>query len=70
MAMPDEAAYARNWWRILLLDGLIGAAAVAVGLWRGGPLVVLALIGAVYDAAVARRFFKWRRLRRERDQPR
>lgn len=70
MAMPDEVAYAPNWWRILLVDALIGVAAVAVGLWRGGPLAVLALIGAVYDAAVARRFFKWRRLRQERDRGR
>jgi hypothetical protein len=65
MAMPDEAAYARNWWRILLTDALLGAAAVAVGVWRGGALLVLSLIGLVYIGLVGRRALKWRRLRRE-----
>jgi hypothetical protein len=65
MQVPDNAAYARNWWRILLTDGLLGLAAVAIGLWRGGLLLVLALAGAVYVGAVVRRFLRWRRLRGE-----
>ena len=63
MTVPNEAALASNWWRILLVDALLGVAAVAVGLWRGGLLLVLAGAGAVYVAAVARRFLQWRRLR-------
>jgi hypothetical protein len=65
MPVPDEAAYARNWWRILATDALLGAAAVAIGLWRGGPLLALTAIGLVYLALVGRRALKWRRLRRE-----
>jgi len=66
MQMPDEAAYARNWWRILLTDAALGVAAVAVGVWRGGAMLVVALVGLVYIGAVGRRALKWRRLRQER----
>ena len=64
----DEAAYAVNWRRILLVDLLIGVAAGAVGiaLVVTGTVFVGALLGAlgaVYVVLVGRRFRRWRRLR-------
>ena len=69
MPARDEAAYARNWWSILLVDAGLGIAAAAFGLWRlvagsvllGGALVAT---GVVYVALVGRRFLRWRTLRR------
>lgn len=67
--MPsDEAAYARNWWSILLIDAGIGASAAVFGFWRwtagsqllGGALVVA---GLIYVLIVGRRFLRWRQLR-------
>lgn len=66
MAVPDEAAYAVNWKRILLVDALLGLAAVGVGVRQGGFWLALSAAGVVYIAAVFRRFLRWRRLRRER----
>jgi hypothetical protein len=65
--VPDEAAYAPNWWRILLIDALIGVGIAVVG-------VVLALawtpvawalvpLGAYYEYLVIKRILRWRRLR-------
>ena len=66
--MPDEAAYAVNWWRVLAVDLLLGLAALAggVALVASGRAVVGATLGAlggVYVVLVARRFRRWRRLR-------
>ena len=66
MTVPDDAAYASNWLRILGFDFVLGLVAIAIGLGKGGGFVVLAVAGVVYDVAVARRFLRWRRLRRER----
>jgi hypothetical protein len=64
--VSDAAAYAPNWWRILLTDAALGLVAVVAGLARGGGFRVLSVVGAVYVAAVARRFVRWRRLRASR----
>jgi hypothetical protein len=64
--VPEQAAYASNWWRVLLVDALLGVAAAAVGLWRGGAFLVLAALGAAYVVAIAVRALRWRRLRRAR----
>lgn len=66
MAVPDDAAYASNWKRILLTDVGIGLAAVLIGVWRGGAFLVVSAAGVVYVAAVGRRALRWRRLRQER----
>jgi hypothetical protein len=66
--VPDDAAYAPNWWRILLIDAGIGVVIVVVG-------VVLALawspvawalvpLGVFYEYQVIKRVFRWRALRR------
>lgn len=64
--MPDDAAYASNWLRILGFDAALGLVAVAVGVGKGGAYLLLAAAGVVYDVFVARRFLRWRRLRRDR----
>jgi hypothetical protein len=69
MAMPDDAAYAPNWWRILLTDVALGVVAVLVGLNRSGGFLVLVPVGVAYIGFVVRRFFRWRRLRRDREAP-
>lgn len=66
MAVPDEAAYAANWKRILLTDALLGVGAVLIGVWRGGAFLLVSAAGVVYVVAVFRRFLRWRRLRQER----
>lgn len=71
--MPsDDAAYASNWLRIILVDLLLSVAAVAAGLWLAierhrvfGWVVVPA--GVAYAVLVARRGLRWRRLRAQRD---
>jgi len=67
----DDAAYASNWLRIILVDLLLSVAAVAAGLWLAvvrhrlyGWVVVPA--GIAYAVLVARRGLRWRRLRSER----
>lgn len=68
--MPDEAAYASNWWRILVVDAAIGFGTVAAGVvlaltWS--PLAWgLVAFGGFYESLVIRRVFKWRDLRRDR----
>lgn len=66
MAVPDDAAYAANWKRILLTDALLGVFAVLIGVWRSGAFLIVSAAGVVYVAAVFRRFLRWRRLRQER----
>ncbi|MDQ1439074.1 MAG: hypothetical protein QOK43_2703 [Acidimicrobiaceae bacterium] len=66
MAVPDDAAYAANWRRILLTDAALGVAAVLIGVRRGGLFHLVAVAGVGYVAAVFRRFLRWRRLRQER----
>ena len=68
MSARDEAAYARNWWSILLIDASLGVAAAAFGVWRllsGSALLgaALAAAGVVYVVLVGRRFLRWRSLR-------
>jgi hypothetical protein len=73
MPARDEAAYARNWWSILLIDAGLGVVAAAFGLWRwlagsevlGGALVAA---GLVYVVIVFRRFLRWRDLRSRADR--
>ena len=69
MPARDEAAYARNWWSILLIDAGLGVVAAAFGVWRwiaGSPVLGGALVaaGVVYVVMVGRRFLRWRELRR------
>jgi hypothetical protein len=65
--VPDEAAYASNWWRILLVDASIGVAIAAVGVvlaltWT--PLAwALVPLGAYYEYLVLKRVARWRALR-------
>jgi hypothetical protein len=63
MTVSDDAALASNWRRILLIDALLGLAAVAIGIWRGGFFLVLVAAGAAYDVAIYRRYLRWRRIR-------
>jgi hypothetical protein len=68
--VPDEAAYASNWWRILAIDLCIGlgitAAGVALALAWSPLAWALAALGAFYAALVVKRIFKWRALRASR----
>jgi hypothetical protein len=65
--VPDDAAYASNWWRILLVDAAIGVGIAALGVFLGltwTPLAwALLLLGGYYEYLVVRRFFRWRSLR-------
>ena len=66
--MPDEAAFASNWWRILAIDLALGLGTVAVGVvaaLRWSPLAwALAALGVYYVTLVVRRIVRWRDLRR------
>ena len=66
----DSAAYAVNWRQVLAADVLMGVAAVVAGivLLAVSSVVAgagLAALGALYIAAVGRRWRRWRRLRSE-----
>ena len=65
--VPDEAAYAPNWWRILLIDACIGIGIVAVGVLLGltwTPVAwVLVPLGIYYEFLVVKRIARWRALR-------
>ena len=65
--VPDEAAYAPNWWRILLIDALIGVGIALVGVFLGLTWNVVAfalvLLGTYYEFLVVKRMLRWRRLR-------
>jgi hypothetical protein len=65
--VPDDAAYASNWWRILLVDALIGVGIAAVGVFLGLTWTPVALLlvplGAYYEFLVVKRMLRWRRLR-------
>jgi hypothetical protein len=67
MARDDTAAFARNWRTVLLVDALIGLAVTVAGVVAGlaGSAVwfAVAVLGALYVGAVARRYGRWRRLR-------
>ena len=65
--MPDEAAYAPNWWRILLIDALIGVGIAVVGVvlaftWTRAAWVLVPL-GVYYEVLVIKRVARWRALR-------
>ena len=68
--VPDDAAYASNWWRILVIDAALGLGTVAAGVvlaltWN--PLAWgLVVLGGLYEWLVIKRIFKWRDLRRNR----
>ena len=68
--MPDEAAYAPNWWRILLIDACVGLGIAAAGVFLGvtwTPVAwVLVPLGAYYEYLVIRRVARWRALRAAR----
>lgn len=66
----DQTAYASNWKTVLAADALVGVLPVVVGivLVVQGSLVfgpVLAAAGAAYVVLVARRYVRWRRIRRD-----
>jgi hypothetical protein len=67
--VPDEAAFASNWWRILAIDLTIGLATVVVGVaggMRWSPLAwALVPLGAYYCFLVLKRIVRWRSLRRQ-----
>ena len=71
--VPDEAAYAPNWWRILLIDGCIGLALIVVGVLAGigwTPIAfALVPLGVFYDYLVTKRMLRWRRLRQGESRP-
>lgn len=63
----DNAAYAANWKRILLVDAGIGWALVVIGLILGNALgLVLVGAGAAYLVFGLFRARRWKRLRAER----
>jgi hypothetical protein len=64
----DRAALARNWLTILVVDALLGVAAVVGGLLlaaHGSAVLgaVLVLFGVGYLPLIVRRGMRWRRLR-------
>jgi hypothetical protein len=65
--VPDEAAHAPNWWRILLIDAAIGVGIAVVGVFLGltwTPVAwALVPLGAYYEVLVTKRVLRWRRLR-------
>ena len=67
--VPDEAAFASNWWRILAIDLAIGLGTVGAGVVAGlrwHPLAwALVPLGAYYTSLVVRRIVRWRDLRRQ-----
>ena len=69
-SVPDEAAYAPNWWRILLIDALIGIGIAVVGVvlaltWTRVAWVLVPL-GVYYEVLVIKRIARWRALRGRR----
>ena len=66
----SAAALARNWWRVLLVDGLVAVVALALGVWSivswneiaGWVLVLLAV---AYAMALIGRARAWRTRRTE-----
>jgi protein-S-isoprenylcysteine O-methyltransferase Ste14 len=69
---PDRAgspaAYASNWWRVLLVDALVGLAVAAAGVLllvagHSGPGWLLAALGVVYVLAIVGRYRVWRQRR-------
>ena len=65
----DAPAYARNWWTVLVADGLLGVVVAGAGLWAmasASVFVGAALVAAAvfYLGLVGRRALRWRRLRR------
>lgn len=73
--ISDDAAYAANWRTVLAADALLGVAVVVIGALLGllwsmavvGSLLVVA--GAAYVVLVARRWRRWRALRRDAGLP-
>jgi hypothetical protein len=65
--VPDDAAYASNWWRILLIDAAIGVGIAVAGVvfaltWT--PIAwALVPLGVFYEYLVTKRMLRWRRLR-------
>ena len=69
MSRDDSAAFASNWWTVLVVDGALGLVALVVGIAISayGNILALPLIllGGAYDVLVIRRLVRWRRLRHE-----
>jgi hypothetical protein len=69
--MADDAAFAANWRTILVIDSLVGWAAVVLGailyVLDAAPLIGALLfgLGALYVTFGLRRARRWRRLRAE-----
>ena len=65
--MPrDDAALARNWWTILLLDNAFGVGLLLLGLSAGGVGgAILVTIACAYLFFSIGRIVKWRRIRRQ-----
>ena len=65
----DATALAANWKTVLLVDSLAGVILLVIGAWvtigghtLGGPIV--AGCGAAYVTLIAKRYRRWRRIRR------
>lgn len=72
--ISDDAAYAENWKTVLAVDGLMGAAVAAVGVFllARSNIVIGALLmaaGATYVVLVARRAIRWRTIRDDAGLP-
>ena len=67
--ISDDAAYAANWRTVLAVDAVLGLAVVVGGAVlgvRSMPIVgsLLVVAGAAYLILIARRYLRWRALRR------
>jgi hypothetical protein len=65
-----DAAYAVNWWQVLLADAAMGVVLGVIGLgvmiwWISWLGIVLIVLGVWYLLLVGRRFLQWRWLRRQ-----
>jgi protein-S-isoprenylcysteine O-methyltransferase Ste14 len=61
----SAAASARNWWRVLLVDALVGVILLALGVasivaWNGIVGWILVLLGVAYLLALVGRYRAWR----------
>ena len=59
------AALAVNWWRVLLVDGLVGVIVLGLGVlslvaWNAVVGWILVLLGILYSFAIIGRFRAWK----------
>jgi protein-S-isoprenylcysteine O-methyltransferase Ste14 len=64
------AAMAANWWRVLLVDALVGVVVLALGVlslarWNAIVGWILVLLGILYLFAIIGRFRTWKAHRAE-----